>query len=397
MNILVANIGSTSLKYRLFDFSSGEGVAVAKGGFERVSDYGTAIQELLAELRAGGHLSDGQRLDAVGFKTVVADGVTGVVELDDAALEAMERLNDLAPAHNPPYIQGVRVFREAMPDTPMIGLFETAFYQWIPETAKRYGVPQSWFEAGVRRWGFHGASHKYVSERVAHRAGRDDVAQRLRGLYHAGPNAGAVEKTFRTISLHLGGSSSITATRDGVAIGNSMGLSPQSGLPHNNRVGDLDSFAIPFAATRLNLTIDEASRALSKEGGLLGISGVSNDLRDVDDAAQSGNSNAQLALDFLASECRRWMGSYHFEMGGVDAIVFTAGIGENRSDLREQILQNLDGLGIRLDPERNRAARGVEAKISTDDSCVEVWTIPTNEESVVASETKRFLDNRASQ
>ena len=394
MNILVANIGSTSLKYRLFNFTSGEGVAVAKGGFERVTDYGSAIQSLLQELRDGGHLADGQKLDAVGFKTVVADGVTGVVELDDTVLAAMERLNDLAPAHNPPYIQGVRVFREAMPQTPMIGLFETAFYQWIPETAKRYGVPQSWYEAGVRRWGFHGASHKFVSERVAQLMGRDDVAQRLRGLYHAGPDAGSIDKPFRTISLHLGGSSSISATRDGVAIGNSMGLSPQSGLPHNNRVGDLDSFAIPFAASRLGLDLESAGKALSKEGGLLGISGVSNDLRDIDEAAKGGDPNAQLALDFLTSECRRWMGSYHFEMGGVDAIVFTAGIGENRSDLRASVLSQLEGLGIRLDPERNATSRGIEARISADDSSVEVWTIPTNEESVVASETKRFLETR---
>jgi acetate kinase len=199
MNVLIANLGSTSLKYRLFDFSGNEERLVTRGGFERVEDYSGAVDACLGELTEGGYIKSASDLAAVGFKTVLADGVTGCVELDASVLKAMEAGNTVAPAHNPAYLTGVRVFSERMPDTPLVGLFETAFYQWIPESAKRYGVPSSWYEAGVRRWGFHGASHKFMAERSAELLGRDDVAERARRLYVDGGKTSTEGANLRVI------------------------------------------------------------------------------------------------------------------------------------------------------------------------------------------------------
>jgi acetate kinase len=280
-----------------------------------------------------------------------------------------------------------------MPEVPLVALFETAFYQWVPEAARRYAVPQEWYSAGVRRHGFHGASHKFVAERSAELIGRDDVANAARSLYLRGPQPldGA---PLRVISCHLGGSSSVTGIRNGVAVGTSMGMSPQSGLPQNNRVGDLDSAAVPFATRTLGLTIDEAERQLTKQGGLLGLSGVSNDVRDLDVAASEGNERAQLALDVFAHETRRWIGSFYLQLNGCDALVFTAGIGERSPSMRAAICADLDNLGIAIDPERNAAAAGNEAEISAPGSRVRVFVIPANEELVVARETRRLLESR---
>lgn len=393
MKILVSNIGSTSLKYRLFDFSSGEAVMLSKGGFERVSDYAATIEACLSELKEGGHIVDESDLAAVGFKTVLAKDVSGCVELNDDVLAAMAAYNDVAPAHNPPYIGGIRQFRETMPNTPMVGLFETAFYQFSSPASQRYAVPQEWFELGVRRLGFHGASHKYIAERSAELLGREDVAERARRLYVDGGGTAVAGADLRVVSCHLGGSSSITGTRNGAAIGNSMGLSPQSGLPMNNRVGDLDSMAIPFVMKQLGISADEAVDQMCSEGGLKGISGVSNDMRDISEAAEAGNERAQLALDCLAHSARHWIGSFHLELNGLDALVFTAGIGENRASIRRAICADLDQLGIVLDDDANELAQATEAVISAADSKVKVMVIPTNEELVVAREVKRFLES----
>ena len=393
MKILVANLGSTSLKYRLFDFGEGEEALVTRGGFERVEDYREAVDACLRELKEGGFIASEDDLAAVGFKTVLADGVTGCVRLDQRVLEAMEVGNTVAPAHNPAYLMGVRVFSERMPRTPLIGLFETAFYQWIPETAKRSAVPAPWFEAGVRRWGFHGASHKFIAERSAELMGREDVAQRVRQLYVDG-GAGQIEGSdLRVISCHLGGSSSVTGIRNGVAIGNSMGMSPQSGLPNNNRVGDVDGFALLHMMRTKGYGPDEIERQLCRDAGLKGLSGGFNDLRDIQAQAATGNEGAQLALDFLIDETRRWLGAYLVPLNGLDALVFTAGIGENRSEIRAGICAELDGLGIRLDPAKNEAVRAEEAEISAADSKTKIFVIPTNEELVVGREVKRFLEN----
>lgn len=393
MKILVANIGSTSLKWRLFDFANGQETMLHKGGFERVTDYPKAIDDCLAQIREAGHISSEKDLAAVGFKTVIAKEVTGCVHLDERVLAAMEAYNGLAPAHNPPYVTGIRLFGKRMPGVPLIGLFETAFYQFAPEPMMRYAVPDAWHDAGVRRWGFHGASHKFIAERSAELLGRKDVAQRAQRQYVDGAQTPVQKPDLRVISCHLGGSSSITGILNGVAIGNSLGMSPQSGLPHNNRVGDLDSMAVPYVVRALGISLEEAERQLCKEGGLKGLSGgLSNDVRDIQEAAGKGNAKAQLAIDTFVANARHWIGSYFFELNGADALVFTAGIGENRAELRAAICANLDQLGIKLDVEKNNATRAQEAVVSASDSRVKVMVIPTNEELVVARETKRLLE-----
>jgi acetate kinase len=391
MKILIANLGSTSLKYRLFDFSNGQEQLLARGGFERVTDYAQAIESCLGELKSNGAIQDESDLAAVGFKTIMARGINGCVRLDEQVVRAMEVCNHIAPAHNPPYITGIRLFAQRMPNTPLVGLFETAFYQWAPEAAMRYAVPDAWHEAGVRRWGFHGASHKFIAERSAELLGRTDIAERARQLYVNGPGGEPSGAPLRVISCHLGGSSSITGILNGVAIGNSLGMSPQSGLPHNNRVGDLDSFALPFMMRTQGLSVDEAERQLCKDSGLKGLSGGFNDLRDIKAQAAEGNSRARLALDVLVHQTRHWIGAYFLQLNGADALVFTAGIGENQDALRQAICDQLDQLGIVLDPALNASAKASETVISAASSRVKVMVIPTNEELVVAREVKRFL------
>lgn len=392
MKILVANLGSTSLKYRLFDLADGQERVLAKGGFERVSDHAAAIEDCLVQIKENGAIQREDELAAVGFKTVIARGINGCVRLDEAAVRAMEAYNQIAPAHNPPYIGGIRLFARRMPGTPLVGLFETAFYQWAPEASCRYAVPDAWHQMGIRRWGFHGASHKYIAERSAELLGRPDVAARVRDLYVRGPGAGLGDPPLRVISCHLGGSSSITGIRDGIAIGNSLGMSPQSGLPHNNRVGDLDAFALPFLMRSAGVSLEEAERVLCRESGLKGLSGTSNDVRDLVAQAAAGNGRAQLALDVFVHQIRHWIGAYHLELNGLDGLVFTAGIGENQWKVRQAVCEGLDQLGIRLDAKRNEQQRATEGAIGVAGSPVRVLVIPTNEELVVAREVKRHLE-----
>jgi len=394
MKILVANIGSTSLKWRLFDFSNYAERLLHKGGFERVTDYPRAIEDCLAELKKAGAIADESELSAVGFKTIIAKGITGCVRLDEQVLAAMADYSGLAPAHNPPYIMGIKLFARRMPNVPLIALFETAFHQFAPPAALRYAVPDSWHQIGVQRWGFHGASHKFIAERSAELLCRPDVAERARHLYVNGGADRITGEPLRVISCHLGGSSSITGILNGASIGTSMGMSPQSGLPQNNRVGDLDAEALPYAVKTLGLSLEDAQRQLVKEAGLLGLSGVSNDVRDIAEAAQQGNARARLALDVLATSARHWIGSYFLQLNGADAIVFTAGAGENQASLRAAICARLDNLGIKLDEAKNQAARATEAVINTADSLVKIFVIPTNEELVVAREAKRLLETK---
>src|ERR1039457_1297799 len=350
MKILVANIGSTSLKWRLFDFSNNAERLLHKGGFERITDYSKAIEDCLAELKQAKAITSESELNAVGFKTVIAKNVTGCVRLDERVLQAMTDYNGLAPAHNPPYITGIKLFAQRMPTMPLIALFEPAFHQFAPEASQRYAVPQAWLDIGVRRWGFHGASHKFIAERSAELLCRPDVAERARQLYvssgtgvspvHSNPT-GKMPVPLRVISCHLGGSSSVTGILNGASIGTSMGMSPQSGLPQNNRVGDLDAEALPYAVKTFGITIEEAQKQLTKQSGLLGLSGVSNDVRDVMDAANKGNANAKLALDVFVASARHWIGSYFLQLNGAEAIVFTAGTGENRAELRAAICAHL--------------------------------------------------------
>jgi acetate kinase len=396
MNILVANLGSTSFKFRLFRFDgTGEASLLAKGGYERVADHGRAIDDCLEELRAAGHVRSAADLHGVGFKTVLGKDLTGCVPADDAVIAALEGFSEIAPAHNPPYANGIRRFREKLPGVPLVALFETAFYQWVPEPATRYAVPEAWHRAGVRRYGFHGASHKFVAERSAELLGRSDIAERVRRLYQAGPTpVAAGRRSLRVVSCHLGGSSSVTGIRDGVAIGTSMGLSPQSGLPQNNRVGDLDSAAVPFVMKTLGLGIAEVERQMTKESGLQGLSGVGNDMRDIRTAADQGNARARLAIDVFVDSARHWIGAFHLALNGCDALVFTAGIGENNPELRAAICADLEELGLVLDPAKNEARIGGEREISASGSRIRVFVIPTNEELVIARETVRCLAAR---
>jgi acetate kinase len=392
MKILIANFGSTTFKYRLFDLDAAQARVLTRGGYERVSNYKETVTDCLETLQDEGHLASLDELDAVGFKTVLGENLSGCVLADDKVLAALEGFTDLAPAHNPPYAEGIRMFAEICPTVQRVALFETAFYQWVQPAAAVYAVPASWRDIGIRRYGFHGASHKFVAERSAELLGREDVAARARDLYLDGPTEIARDD-LRVVSCHLGGSSSVTGIRSGVAIGTSMGLSPQSGLPQNNRVGDLDSAAIPYAMRKLGLELEEVERQLTKESGLLGLSGgVSNDIRDLFAAANDGNQDAQLALDHYVHMIRHYIGAYTFDLNGLDALVFTAGIGENQAAIRSAVCAGADQLGIKLDESKNRAVDG-ETEISADDSPVKIFVIPANEELVVAREAYRLLNH----
>lgn len=390
MLILVANLGSTSFKYRLYRMAENGGEVVAKGAYERVADYAAVIDDALAALQREGIIASPDDIDAVGFKTVLGKDLSGCVMADAQVIAALEGFTAVAPAHNPPYAAGIRQFEKSLPKARLVALFETAFYQWTSAASATYAVPQSWRDIGIRRHGFHGASHKFVAERSAELCGREDVARIARRLYLDGPQPVA-GPPLRVVSCHLGGSSSVTGICNGVAIGSSMGFSPQSGLPQNNRVGDLDSGAIPYAMRTLGITLDEAERQLTKESGLLGISGLSNDTRDISTAAAAGNPDAQLALDAFVHSIRHWTGAFQLELGGLDALVFTAGIGENSVALRAAVCRNLEPFGIRLDAAKNAACQASEAVISTADSAVQIWVIPANEELVLAREVYRKL------
>ena len=389
MKILIANLGSTSFKYRLYDIDATSANMLAKGGFERVTQYTPCIEEMLETLISDGYLKSGDDLDAVGFKTVLGKDLSGCVEADERVLEALDGFKEVAPAHNPAYAEGIRCFERMLPQVKRVALFETAFYQWMTPAAYDYAVPEAWRDLGIRRYGFHGASHKFIAERTAEVLGRDDVSERAEGLYVNGPGE-FVGAPFRVLSCHLGGSSSITGIENGVAIGTSMGFSPQSGLPQNNRVGDLDSMAIPYVCKMLGITVEEAERQLNKESGLLGLSGVSNDARDIEEAAAAGNQDAQHATSVLIDSIRHWAGSFFFKMGGAEVISFTAGIGENDSALRSAVCAGLEGLGVKIDEAVNgQMIRGKEGIISTQDSSIKVMVIPANEELVIAREVYR--------
>ena len=394
MKILVANLGSTSFKYRLYDLSDGSEVLLARGAIERIgsdnakvkshsskgdletvrpiADHGDAVQICLDQLTGSqsGVLKDASEVAAVGFKAVHAKGITGVHKVDESVLQAMEAFNDVAPAHNPPYVAAMRMLAARFPNLPLVAAFETGFHRRMPEANQRYAIPEAWTtEFGIRRWGFHGASHRYISERIAELLGKDDL---------------------KLISCHLGGSSSLCASRGGISQACSLGMSPQTGLPQNNRVGDFDVFALPVILRETGLSLDQVLDTLANKSGLEGISGTGNDLRDIETAAESGNPQATLALEVFIASARHYLGAYLVELGGADAIVFTGGIGENSVRIRDRVCRDLDWFGITLDPDRN--AHGVpERRVSTDGSRVEVWTVPTNEEIVVARQTKALL------
>jgi acetate kinase len=375
MPILVANIGSTSFKYRLFAGDADR--VLAEGRVERIGqpgsacpDYDTAIQAATGDLtREGGPLGCLADLTAIGFKAVHGGPLGGARLIDDEVLAAMESVNFLAPAHNPPYIAAMRSFRRVLPNTPLVALFETAFFDRMPASATTYAVPFEWREQyGIRRYGFHGASHRAASEHVQTLLGRP----------------------VRHISCHLGGSSSVAGIRDGVAVETSFGLSPQSGVPQNNRVGDIDAFAVLFVMKQLGLDPDAMAAVLGTTSGLKGLSGGSGDVRDLEEAAAAGDTRARLALDVFVHAVRHHIGACLVALGGVDVLTFSGGIGEHSAAVRAAVCAGLEEFGIVLDPALNAKAAG-EARLSSSSSRVAIFVVPADEERIVARATAQLL------
>ena len=391
MNVLVINCGSSSLKYQLID-SQTEAV-LAKGLCERIGIDGRlvyektgcdkevteaampthkqAIQMVLDALvnPTTGAIADLTAIDAVGHRVVHGGEkfATSTV-LTEEVIAVIEECNDLAPLHNPANLIGIRACQELMPNVPMVAVFDTAFHQTMPEIAYMYGLPYEYYEKySVRRYGFHGTSHSYVSKRAADILGKD-------------------YSELKTIVCHLGNGASICAVNGGKSVDTSMGLTPLEGLIMGTRSGDVDPSILDFIAQKENLTLSEVMNVLNKKSGVEGISGVSSDFRDLAAAAKEGNHRAELAIDAFAYRVVKYIGAYVAAMNGVDAICFTAGLGENDAATRAKIVSNLAYLGIAIDEEANNI-RGKEVVISTADSKVKVLTIPTNEELAICRET----------
>ena len=389
MKVLVANLGSTSFKYRLFDMSNEQ--QLARGGVERIGspesrcfveigeyrgeltqsvpNHGTAVEACISQLTHPTHgcLQDASEISAIGFKAVHGGRLSGVQRIDDKVLAAMDEMNSVAPAHNPPYMAAMKQLASMSSNIPLVAAFETDFHQSIPEAWKRYAIPASIANAlPIRRWGFHGASHRFIGWRTAQLLGRSDA---------------------RIISCHLGGSSSLCAIRDGKSMATTMGMSPQTGLPQNNRVGDLDPYSLPLMMEHTGLSLERLLHLLSTQAGLLGLSnGLSGDVRDLEKASEAGNCDAKLALDVYVADIRRQMGGMLMALGGADAIVFTGGIGENGVGIRRAVCEGLEDLGIGLSATSN-ANGPTERRIDDTHGKVQIWIVPTNEELIVARQT----------
>jgi acetate kinase len=391
MKVLIPNIGSTSFKYRVLEVpepgmlepelsgaeAAGGGVVetvLAQGRIERIGQPGSACADCQAAIRKclreiageGKPLTSLAEIGAVGFKAVHTGPLNTPQIVDDAFVATMEEFSFLAPAHNPPYIAAMKAFRQELPGVPLVAVMEPFPYRFMDEAATTYGVPYAWrTEHGIRRYGFHGASHRAASERVQALMGR---------------------KNLRHISCHLGGSSSVAAFKNGIAVDTSFGASPQSGLPQNNRVGDIDVFAVLHMMKKLKLGPDEMASLLGSQSGLAGISGTCGDLRDLDEAAAKGDKRARLALDVFVRAILHYMGAFLLELGGVDVVTFSGGIGENSGAIRAAVANRLAPFGAELDDERNTELKG-EGEITTMRSLVKVLVIPANEEAIVARET----------
>lgn len=376
MKCLIPNIGSTSFKFRVLEMP--EERVLVEGKFERIGrpggeypDHATAIDACLQTIAGPGKpLGAPDEIDAVGFKVVHAGPQCQSGPIDEAMLSAMEEFAFLAPAHNPPYLAAIRAFRRLTPHVPLIAILETSSYCHLPEAATTYGVPLTWTrDFGMRRYGFHGASHRFASQRVQQMLARS-------GLRH--------------ISCHLGGSSSVAAFRDGIAVETSFGTSPQSGLPQNNRVGDIDVFAVLYMMKRFSLDAEAMAHLLCTEAGLAGISGGSGDMRDLSEAAERGHAPSRLALDVFVHAIRHYLGAFLVELGGLDVMSFSGGIGENSAAIRAAVVRDLAWLGVEVDPVANAEAQG-ECRISTGSSPVQILVVPANEELLLARETYRLV------
>jgi len=393
MNVLVINCGSSSLKYQLINMND-ESI-LAKGLVERIGIEGSVIkheaagkekvviQEPMESHKEAinlvlkslvdpvyGAVKALEEIDAIGHRVVHGgEKFAGSVKITDDVVNAMKECTDLAPLHNPPNIIGIEACKELLPNVPMVGVFDTAYHQTMPEVAFIYPLPYELYqELGIRRYGFHGTSHKYVAERVAAMTGKD-------------------LKDLKIITCHLGNGASVTAIKGGESVDTSMGLTPLEGLVMGTRCGDIDPAIIAFLMNKKKMTIQEVDNLMNKKSGVLGISGVSSDFRDIEQEADKGNKRALLALDKFSYTVKKYIGSYAAAMGGVDVVVFTAGLGENSASARKNICEGLEFLGITIDDNKNNT-RGKEALISKDNGLVQVFVIPTNEELMIARDTK---------
>lgn len=387
MKILSVNAGSSSLKFTLFEMP--EEKELISGVFERIgiensfytiklngekikkeavlANHTDAVKILTQELLDNSIVEDLSEIKAIGHRMVHGgEKYASSVLLTDEVIKTVEELSDLAPLHNPANLVGVRAFMEVIPDAVSVGVFDTAFHQTMEEDKYLYPVPFEWYEDyGVRKYGFHGTSHKYVSQKMAEILGKSDA---------------------KIITCHIGNGGSLAAVKDGKCIDTSMGFTPNAGIIMGSRSGDIDASLIPYVMKKSGMSISDIDTALNKKSGLLGISGVSSDSRDIEDGIKSGNSRCELAQKMYVDKIVNYIAMYYVELGGADAIVFTAGVGENSISTRKQIVEKLDCLGIKLDEERNNV-RGKEALISSDDSKVLVYVIPTNEELMIATDT----------
>ncbi|WP_315114922.1 acetate kinase [uncultured Clostridium sp.] len=397
MKILIINCGSSSLKYQLIDMTSEN--ALAKGLVERIGiegsiltqkandekyiieqpmkDHKDAIKLVLGALidEKHGVIKDMSEISAVGHRVVHGgEKYANSVLIDDEVMKSLEDCVKLAPLHNPPNIIGINACKGLMPNTPMVAVFDTAFHQTIPEHAYIYPIPYELYKKyGVRRYGFHGTSHRFVSMMAAELMEKDI-------------------KDLKTITCHLGNGASICAVDGGKSIDTSMGFTPLEGIAMGTRSGNIDPAIIPFLMKELNMSIDEINDMLNKKSGVYGVSGVSSDFRDIEEAAEKGEHRSQLALDIFHNGVKRFIGSYAALMGGVDCIVFTAGLGENSAASRSEICKGLEFLGFKIDEKKNNEGRGFSKVISTEDSKVKVYVIPTDEELMIARDTKEIVE-----
>ena len=391
MKILVINAGSSSLKYQLMDPETGD--VTAKGLCERIGLDGRlthkaltkgtkvekdipmpthkeaieAVMDILVDPKDG-VISSVDEIDAVGHRVLHGgDKFVASCIVDEACKNAIRECIPLGPLHNPANLMGIEACEKAMPGKPQVAVFDTAFHMTMPPKAYRYAIPTKYYEEDhLRRYGFHGTSHRYVTKRACALMGSEDI---------------------KLVNCHLGNGSSLSAVAHGKCQDTSMGLSPLAGVPMGTRAGDIDTCVAQFIMNKYGMSADECLTMLNKKSGVLALSnGVSSDFRDLDDAAAEGNEAAQLALDKFAYEVRKYIGAYAAALGGLDCLVFTAGVGENSASMRASICEGLEFLGVKLDPEKNKI-RGEEVCISTDDSKVKVWIIPTNEELMIAQDT----------
>ncbi len=398
MKVLVINCGSSSIKYQLIDMTDESVLAIGlvdkvglNGSYiknERadgdkvklegnIFDHQQGIEYVLGVITSEKHgsIKDLKEIDAVGHRVVHGgEAFNGSVNITDEVIKTMEECVELAPLHNPPNLKGIYAVNELMPGTPQCGVFDTAFHQSMEAKSFMYAIPYALYKKhGIRRYGFHGSSHKYVSMRLAEITDLD-------------------LNNSKIITCHLGNGASIAAIKNGKSVDTSMGLTPVEGLMMGTRCGDLDVGALTFIMNKEDIGLAATNTLLNKHSGVLGVSGVSSDMRDLEDASADGNERAKLALDMYTFRVKKYIGSYAAVMGGVDAIIFTGGIGENGCDMREDIMKDFEFLGVDFDAKANDGLRGKEKQISKESSKTSVWVIPTNEELVIARDTVEILN-----